>query len=215
MEDRSTPGLYVELGNVDPADYAARAETLVARPGTQRVTWWANAKPGRDELPMRVPDGTLLGVSEVDEEFVAPEPLDGATCFHFRRHPRPSQGILTGTPTTGLMIVWITPHRPEWATRLRDWADFVHIAHIAAAGIDGFAQISVYEQAGGGDPRWMHFYELCGDDDAETIFRRMTPAVGPRLGGFDTEAFAHWADWKSAGGRLYYCNSFDFLGEVR
>jgi hypothetical protein len=214
MEDRTTPGLYLELGDIDADDYAQRARTLRERPGVERVTWWANAKPGRDELPMRVTDGTLLGVSEVDDTFTAPEPLAGAVCLHFRRFARPSQGILTGRRTTGLMIVWITPHRPEWASRLRDWADFVHIRHIAAAGIDGFAQISVYEQADGADPRWMHFYEFDGDDDAETIFRRMTTAVAPRLGGFDTEAFAEWADWKAGGGRLYYCNSFDLLGET-
>jgi hypothetical protein len=214
MEDRATPGLYLELGDVDPAIYAARAKDLSRREGAQRVTWWRNAKPGRDELPMRITDGTLLGVTEADEGFIPPDPLDGAVCLHFRRHRRPSQGILTGRRTTGLMIVFITPHDPARAAQLRDWADFVHIRHIAAAGIDGFAQISVYEHAGGDDPRFMHFYVFDGEDDAETIFRRMTPAVGPRLGGLDTDAFADWADWKAANGRLYYCNSFDFLGET-
>jgi hypothetical protein len=215
MEDRQTSVLYLELANVEPSAYEARAAEIRQRKGVQRVTWWRNAKPGRDELPMRIEDGTLLGVTEADGTFTPPEPLEAATCFHFTRRERPSQGILTGKKATGLMIVFITPHDPTRASQLRDWADFVHIRHIAAAGIDGFAQISVYEQAGGADPRWMHFYEFDGDDDAETIFRRMTPAVAPRLGGFDSEAFKDWADWKAANGRLYYCNSFDYVGEVR
>jgi hypothetical protein len=215
MEDRATHGLYLELANVEPAAYEQRARQIARRDGVERVTWWRNAKPGRDELPMRIADGTLLGVTETDERFSPPDPLDGAVCYQFRRHPRPSQGILTARRTTGLMIVFITPHDPARAAQLRDWADFVHIRHIAAAGIDGFAQISVYEQAGGDDPRFMHFYEFDGDDDAETIFRRMTPAVAPRLGGLDSEAFRDWADWKAANGRLYYCNSFDYLGEAR
>ena len=48
----------------------------------------------RDELPMEVADGTLLGVAEVDETFGAPPALPGTTAFHFTRYPRPSQGIV-------------------------------------------------------------------------------------------------------------------------
>ena len=134
MEDRITSGLYLELGDVDPDRYAQhRAPELLARPGVDRVTWWANNVPGRGELPMLVPDGTLLGVAEVDDRFVAPEPLPRTTARLFRHHPRPSQGILTGGPTTGLLVVWISPSAPEHAQALRDWGDFVHIRHIAAA----------------------------------------------------------------------------------
>jgi hypothetical protein len=213
MEDRTTPGLYLELGNIDPAEYAPRAAWLRRQPGVERVTWWANCKPGRDELPMRVPDGTLLGVAEVDGSFRAPEPSGPAVAYHFRRHPRPSQGILTGLPTTGLLVVWISPYQPELTEKLRDWGDFVHIRHIAAAAVPGFAQISVYENVTGTDPQFMHFYELNGKD-AETTFKGMTPEVAPRLGGLDSEEFAHWADWKAAGGRLIYCNTFQLLGET-
>lgn len=212
MEDRTTPGLYLELSNRDPASYAKRATWLRQQPGVHRVTWWANCKPGRDELPMRVTDGTLLGVAEVDESFRTPEPPEATVAHHFRRHQRPSQGILTGQRTTGLLVVWISPYRPELRQALRDWGDYVHIRHIAAAGIPGFAQISVYENAAGTDPLYMHFYELNGDDP-EATFKTMTPHVAPRLGGFDSEDFAHWADWRAAGGRLYYCNTFRLLGE--
>jgi hypothetical protein len=214
MEDRTTPGLYLELGNIEPGDYAQRAQDLLGQSGVEQVTWWANAKPGRDELPMRVPDGTLLGVAEVDESFRAPPPPDGALSHHFRRYPRPSQGILTGRPTIGLLVVWISPYQPEQVQSLRDWGDFVHIRHIAAAGIDGFAQISVYENVADTDPRFMHFYEF-DSEDAEATFKTMTPQVAPRLGGFDSAAFAHWADWKAPGGRLFYCNTFDLVGEAR
>ena len=77
-----------------------------------------------------------------------------------RRHPRPSQGVLTDGPTLGLMIVWISPRTPDLAQGLRDWGDFVHIRHIAAAGIPGFTQISVYENTANADPAFMHFYEF-------------------------------------------------------
>ena len=128
MEDRLTTSLYLELGDVDPDHYGSRrAPELLARPGVDRVSWWANNVPGRDELPMAVPDGTLLGVAEVGEGFVAPDALPGTTAPLFRRYPRPSQGILTGAPTTGLLVVWISPKRPELAQGLRDWADFVHL----------------------------------------------------------------------------------------
>ena len=71
MEDRITTGLYLELGNVDADRYATqRAPEILALPGVDRVTWWENSAPGRDELPMAVDDGTLLGVAEVDERFV-------------------------------------------------------------------------------------------------------------------------------------------------
>src|ERR1700674_5405580 len=114
MEDRLTTSLYLELGDMDPERYAARrAPELLARPGVERVTWWANNVPGRDELPMAVADGTLLGVAEVGDGFVAPDPLPGTTAHLFRRYPRPSQGILTGTPTTGLLVVWISPRWPD------------------------------------------------------------------------------------------------------
>ena len=69
------------------------------------------------------------------------------TARHFRRFPRPSQGILTGTPTTGLLVVWISPRTPEQTAALRDWGDFVHIRHIAAAAIPGFTHVTPYENS--------------------------------------------------------------------
>jgi|SRR5271166_4194709 len=213
MEDRRTEGLYLELGTIDPALYANRAAHLARRPGVTRVSWWANCVPGRTDLPMKVTDGSLLGVTEVDGSFDAPGAAEGMIVHQFRCHPRPSQGILTGRPTTGLMLVWISPREPGLAQTLRDWGDFVHIRHIAAAGIPGFTQISVYENVVAGDPRFLHLYEF-DTEDSEATFKTMTTFVGPRLGGTESAAYAEWADWRRAGGRLFYCNTFQLLGET-
>jgi hypothetical protein len=210
MEDRPTPALYLELGNGTTADHEDRAAALARHPGARRVTWWENSHPGRDDLPRKVDEGTMLMVVEADVTFAPREPPPATQAHLFHRHPRPSQGILDGGPTTGLLIVWISPRTPELAQPLRDWGDFTHIRHIAAAGIPGFTQISVYENTAG-DPRFMHFYELSGDDP-EATFKTMTPNVAPRLGGVDSDAYADWADWRAHGGRLFYCNTFRLLG---
>lgn len=163
---------------------------------------------------MRVRDGTTLVVAEADEVFAAPPPPADASATHvFVRHARPSQGVLTGDPTLGLLIVWISPRAPELAGALRDWGDFVHIRHIADAGIVGFTQISVYENQTGADPLFMHFYEF-DTLDAEGTFSTMVPHVAPRLGGPDSQAFSEWADWRAGHGRLFYCNTFSRLGEA-
>jgi hypothetical protein len=201
------------LGNGTESECEARAATLRHRAGAQRVTWWANCVPGRTDLPRKVEEGNWLTVVEADDTFRAPVSPPEVSAHLFARHHRPSQGILGGGPTTGLLIVWISPHAPELAQPLRDWGDFVHIRHIAAAGIAGFTQISVYENTAETDPLFMHFYEF-ESADPEATFRTMTPNVAPRLGGAESEAYADWADWRAAGGRLFYCNSFGLRGEV-
>jgi hypothetical protein len=213
MEDRTTTGLYLELGDASPAQLRRRAETLGARTGVDRVTWWENCVPGRQDLPMQIADGSMLTVAEVTASFSAPDVRAETTAHHFRRHPRPSQGVLTGRPTTGLLLVWISPREPDLAQALRDWGDFVHIRHIAAAGIPGFTQISVYENVAPVDPLFMHFYEFDGED-AEATFSTMIEHVAPRIGGVDSEAFTEWADWRAGHGRLFYCNTFRFLGAL-
>jgi hypothetical protein len=163
---------------------------------------------------MRSSDGRTLLVVEAGEGFVPPTPPAPTLEAHvFRRHARPSQGVLTDRPTLGLLVVWISPRAPELAGALRDWGDFVHIRHIAAAGIPGFTQISVYENELDADPLFMHFYEF-DNLDAEATFSTMIDHVAPRLGGIGSRSFAEWADWRAAGGRLFYCNTFRRLGEV-
>ncbi len=214
MEDRSTTLLHLELGDASPEACARRASELARRDGAERVTWWSNGAYERTDLPMRIRDGRTLVVTEAREGYVPPPPTPDVSESHgFRRFPRPSQGILTGGPTLGLMIVWISPRTPDLAQRLRDWGDFVHIRHIAAAAIPGFTQISVYENTEGTDPRYMHFYEF-DNAAAEATFATMIDHVAPRLGGTESPAYAEWADWRPPGGRLFYCNSFTRLGEV-
>jgi hypothetical protein len=204
--------LYLELGDASAVDGATRASALSALPGVDRVTWWENCAYGRTDLPRRVEDGHTLVVAEATEEFVAPPRWPGTSEAHlFRRHGRPSQGVLGSGPTLGLLIVWIGPRSPDRAQPLRDWGDFVHIRHIAAAGIPGFTQISVYEHVTGSEPLYMHFYEF-DNADAEGTFSTMVDHVAPRLGGTDSAAFAEWADWRSGGGRLFYCTTFRHLG---
>jgi hypothetical protein len=107
--------------------------------------------------------------------------------------------------------VWITPRTPDLASTLRDWGDFVHIRHIAAAGIPGFTQISVFENEAAADPLYMHFYEF-DSEDPEATYQTMVEHVAPRLGGLESDEFADWADWRKPGGRLWYCNTFGLLG---
>ncbi|HXW33477.1 MAG TPA: hypothetical protein VEJ87_02790 [Acidimicrobiales bacterium] len=216
MEDRCTQGMYLELGSGSLEQWVERSAVLEQLDGVQRVTWWENCVPRRKDLPMKIEDGSTLVVAEVDEVFsppAAPESLSVVNAHHFRRHSRPSQGILSGHPTKGLLVVWISPRTLELASRLRDWGDFVHIRHIAAAGIPGFTQISVFENVKAVDPMYMHFYEF-DSDEPEKTFSTMTHFVAPRLGGFDSEEFAAWADWREPGGRLFYCNTFRLLGEA-
>lgn len=153
VEDRIEAGLYMEMTDWPAQSYAARRVPQVqALPGVGRATWWENVNPGRKDLPRRLPEFALLGVYEVDTTFAAPQPPAGIAGLHFRRFPRPGQGCLTGKPTLGLSLVLISPRSPAGARALRDWADFVHIRHIAQAAVPGYTMITPYENATGGDP---------------------------------------------------------------
>jgi hypothetical protein len=201
VEDRCTPGLYLEMSD--------RALELRAIPGVERATLWRNVKRDRTDLPRVVDEFDRLGVYEVDDTFAMPRPPDGVTGYHFIRTPRPGQGIITGQPTIGLSLVLISPEDPARAQELRDWADFVHIRHIAEAAVPGYCMITPYENATGGDPRFLHFYEM-DTDDPERAFEAMTPLVMERIGGARTEAFKRWAWGPSL--RIMYVNSFVRIG---
>jgi hypothetical protein len=210
MEDRITPGLYLEMTSQASDAYAQqRVPQLLARAGVQRATWWENVVPHRSDLPRELDEFSLLGMYEVDDTFRAPD--DAPDGLHFRRYPRPAQGSLSGRPTIGLSLVLISPRRPEQAQALRDWADFVHIRHIAEVGNAGYTMITPYENVTGGDPRFMHLYEI-DTEDPEAAFRAMTPRVIERLGGgFGTPAFDAWAYHEAL--RIIYVNSFSRVGE--
>ena len=77
MEDRVDAGLWLQ-----PAD---------AIDSTQSLTWWENACPNRTDLPRKLDEFRYLGISETEVD----------ARWHFRRYPRPGQGILSGQPTLG------------------------------------------------------------------------------------------------------------------
>jgi hypothetical protein len=210
MEDRITPGLYLEMTDQPVDAYVSeRVPTVLAERGAQRATWWRNVNRDRTDLPAVLPEFDHLAVYEVDESFAAPVTPDAITGHHFRHYPRPGQGIVTGRPTIGLSLVLISPKDESRAQELRDWADFVHIRHIAEAAIPGYGMITPYERVGGGDPRFLHFYEM-DTDDAEATFKTMTPLVMERIGDEQTEAFRLWARGPSL--RIMYVNSFVRIG---
>ncbi len=187
---------------------AARVPTVLGERGVSRATWWENVRRNRDDLPRVLPEFGLLGVYEVDDGFVAPPCPGGVAGYHYRRTPRPGQGRLTGEATIGLSLVLISPQQPAQAQALRDWADFVHLRHIAEVGVPGYTMVTPYEHAEEGDPRFLHFYEM-DTDDPERSFQAMTPLVRERLD--DREAFRRWAGHESL--RIMYVNSFRRVGE--
>jgi hypothetical protein len=211
VEDRITPALYLEMTDLDAREYAAdRVPAVLGLPTVDRATWWRNVHRDRTDLPRVLPEFDLLGVYEVAPDFTPPPTPPGITGSHYVHYRRPGQGIVTGRPTIGLSLVLISPEEPARAQELRDWADFVHIRHIAAAAVPGYSMITPYEHAGGGDPRFLHFYEM-ETDTPEVSFKAMAPLVAERLGGYDTEAFIHWAHGPSL--RIMYVNSFLRVGE--
>jgi hypothetical protein len=209
VEDRVTAGLYIEMTDLGIETYARlRVPEMLRQPGVDRATWWRNVHRDRDDLPRVLPEFDHLGVYEVDATFRATAPPAGITGYHFRQR-RPGQGVLTGRPTIGLSLVLISPKEPHRAQELRDWADFVHIRHIAEAAVPGYSMITPYENATGSDPRFMHFYEM-DTDDPERAFKSMTPLVIERIGDTDTDAFRHWAFGPSL--RIMYVNTFARIG---
>jgi len=212
MEDRETPFLYLELADRAAPDYAReRVPAVLALRGAQRATWWQNQKPGRSEYPRTLDEFTTLGLYEVSAEFAAPPVPRGIRAIHFRRTPRPGQGILTGKPTLGLELVLVSPRDPERAQALRDWADFIHIRYIAAAAVEGFTRITPYENVNGGSPRFLHLYEM-DTPDAEPAFQRMTPTTKERqIGRYGSPLWKQWAGHDQL--VIDYVNTFARVGE--
>jgi hypothetical protein len=212
VEDRSGAGLYLEMTDGPLAGYVEeRVPDLLQVDGVERATWWDNCRRDRDDLPRKLPEFSHLAVYEVDDNFTPPPPHALASGLHFRRTGRPGQGRLTGKPTIGLSLVLISPRSPGGARALRDWADFVHLRHIAEVAVPGYGMITPYEHADGGDPRYLHFYEM-DTEEPEASFQAMTPLVAQLLGEAGTPAFDHWAVHPEL--RIMYVNTFRRLGEA-
>jgi hypothetical protein len=212
VEDRLNAGLYLEMTDRDPSAYAsARVDEVLALPGVTRATWWGNERPHRNDFPRTVREFTMLGLYEVTVAFSAPRPPGDIATLHFRRTPRPGQGNLNGKPTLGLELILLSPKEPESARPLRDWCDFVHIHHIAAAGVEGFTMITPYENAAGTSPLFMHLYEM-DTLDAEEAFQRMTPTTQQRrVGDKGSKSYEEWALHPRA--KIDYVNTFHRIGE--
>jgi hypothetical protein len=211
VEDRATSQLYLEMTDMGVDAYAAtRVPEVLREQGVTRATWWENACPGRTDLPRTIREFGLLGVYEAGDGFRRLPVPEGVAGHAFRRTPRPGQGRLTGRPTLGLLLVLISPRRPAQAQALRDWADFVHIRHIAEVAVPGYTMITPYENVTGGDPRFLHFYEM-DTDDPETAFGAMTPMVADRIGKPGTPEWDRWANTPEL--RIVYVNTFRRRGE--
>ena len=211
MEDRTEPGLWLELASANEESYAGRADELISFPGISSAWWGANANPGREDLPRRIPEFSTLGIYEAGATFSPPSVPEDTTGLHFRRTPRPGQGVLTGLPTTGVLLVLISPRTPNGAVALRDWADFVHIRHIAEVAVPGYSMITPYESADQSDPRFLHLYEM-DSADPEATFASMRPLVEQRLGPPGSAAFDAWARHEEL--RIMYVNTFSRAGVI-
>jgi hypothetical protein len=208
VEDRETGALWLELAAAPPDDYARdRVDEVGGRAGVERATWWSNQHPERGDLPRRLDEFATLGVYELGPGFTPPAPVDGVRGLHLARTPRPGQGSLAGDATNGLLLVLISPKDPGRGQELRDWGDFVHLRHIAEAAVPGYRMITPYEAVGGGEPRYLHLYEM-HTDDPEATYRSMTPLVRERL---EPEAFDAWA-WHPQL-QIEYVNTFALAGE--
>jgi hypothetical protein len=211
MEDRTEPGLWLELVSSSEPDYSGRASELVERSGVSSAWWGRNANPNRTDLPRTIAEFDTLGLYETSLEFVPATTPVGITGHHFVRTQRPGQGVITGEPTTGIFLVLISPRSPEAARALRDWADFVHIRHIAESAVPGFAMITPYENSTGGDPLYLHLYEMT-TEDPESTFQLMRPRVERLLGSPGTTKFDDWAWHREL--RIVYVNTFAREGVI-
>jgi hypothetical protein len=181
MEDRLTPVLQLELTDLAPEAWLReRAPALRRIDAVERASAWTNCALHRSDLPRTLAEFATLGVVEARAPFIAPAPPAGVVAHQFRQ-VRPGQGVLTGRPTRGLELVLVSPKSGDaGAQAFRDWADFVHIRHIAAAAVPGFTLITPYENVTRTRPRFLHFYEM-DTEAAEETFQRMTPATLARL----------------------------------
>lgn len=184
MEDRQPARLHIELVRLPDTVQSRAAAVDVAG---WSVSTWEQATTADDDLPRRLArcDGLVIG--EGDGGPIAPA-SSSTTVVPLRRYPRPSQGSCSGERTTGILLVLISPKEEAGAQALRDWADFVHLRHIAEAGVPGYRSITPWIHESGATPMFCHFYEMVGEDPPAT-FRGMTPLVKSRL---DPQTFAAW-----------------------
>jgi len=213
VEARRSEALYLELVEGDTASYRrAVLPGRLAAPGVQVASLWRNQCPDRSDYERTIPEFETLAVYEVGTGFEPPAAQEGVRGHHFRRVDRPAQGSLSGRPTLGLELVLVSPRTSGGAGALRDWADFLHIREIASAAVPGLTMITPYEDAAGGEPRFLHLYEI-DTPDAEAAFREMAPLTIARLKPRGKQAVRDWMGHPEL--RIDYVNSFTRIGEFR
>ena len=185
MEDRQPPRLHLEL--VREPDCVEERAAAIELAGWA-VSIWEPATISDDDLPRTLPrcDGVVIGEGD---GAVVESPSPASTVVPLVRYPRPSQGSCSGERTTGILLVLISAKQHESAQELRDWADFVHLRHIAEAAVPGYRTITPWENESSATPRFCHIYEMVGDDP-KGIFEKMVPLVRARL---DRFTFDDWA----------------------
>ena len=222
MEDRQPTGLMLEMLDGEAPDEVELWQRDVAIPKAlangcfSRGTAFRNLRPEESRFPQKAGVFSHLTVYELERPDVAWRCMDGLAGSDggvrvvkrllFRRYPRPSQGRCSGKPTLGIFLILISPSERARAQELRDWADFTHIHGIAAASPDGFTTITPYENATGGDPLYLHFYELDADDPVAAV-DAMPEAVMKRWGfSMGDPEFLSWA--MSDALDIWYVNVF-------
>lgn len=186
MEDRQPSRMRIELVR-SPDTIEARAAAM-STAGWTVSTWEPGTDSDDDELRRRLERCDGLVVGEGDGGAVEP-PFANTTVVPLRRYPRPSQGSCSGERTTGILLVLISAKDEAKTQELRDWADFVHLRHIAEASVPGYRIITPWEHEDAGTPRFCHFYEMVGDDP-QAVFEQMTPMLEKRLTPDDFRAWA-------------------------
>ena len=209
MEDRQPTGLLLEMLDGPDAAEVERWQQEVAIQKAVASGWFTqgtafrNLRPDESRFQQKIESFSHLTVYELSRPDVAWACTDGlprgegdvrvVNRFLFQRYPRASQGRLSGKPTLGIFLILISPSERSRAQELRDWADFTHIHGIAAASPEGFTTITPYENAMGGDPLYLHFYELdtadpvaAVDDMPNAVMRRWGYEMGD-------DAFMKWA----------------------
>jgi hypothetical protein len=209
MEDRQPTGLLLEMIDGPDASEVERWQQEVAIQKAVASGWFTqgtafrNLRPDESRFQQKIESFSHLTVYELSRPDVAWACTDGlprgegdvrvVNRFLFKRYPRASQGRLSGRPTLGIFLILISPTEKSRAQELRDWADFTHIHGIAAASPEGFTTITPYENAMGGDPLYLHFYELDTEDPVAAV-DDMPNAVMRRWGyEMGDVAFMKWA----------------------
>ena len=215
MEDRINPVLHLEMSDTDPERHqASRTPEVLALPEVERMTLFRNLHyPRKDFGPnfvFRVQNFGTLAVCEAEQGFEAPELPEGLRGLHVLQYRGPGQGCLDGGPTQELMRVLISAVEESGTQALRDWADFVHLPPLAVGDL-GFSMITPYENAMGGEPRYMHFYET-PSSDAEAALQAEVHDFPARYGGVETAAYRHWQVHEQL--VVDYINTFERVGDA-